>query len=144
MPAEVGWLLVGHGSTEARAVDEFLQTARQVAQAVPVVAVEPCFLEFARPTIADGLRALASRGVRRITVVPVMLFSAAHVQHDIPAAVAAASREFPKIAVSQCEHFGCHEAILALSALRYEEAIVGRGPVDSARTAAGVGRAGKS
>jgi sirohydrochlorin ferrochelatase len=40
--------------------------------------------EFARPTIRDGLAALAERGARRIHAVPAMLFAASHVKNDLP------------------------------------------------------------
>jgi sirohydrochlorin cobaltochelatase len=122
---EDGLLLVGHGSREALGVEEFLATARLAARMAPDLAVEPCFLEFAAPTIADGFRSLAARDVRRVTVVPVLLFSAGHAQRDIPAAVAAVAANCPAIAVEQSEHLGCHEALLAASQSRYDEALAG-------------------
>ena len=42
------------------------------------------YLEFARPTIRDGLAALAARGAQRIYAVPGMLFAASHVKNDLP------------------------------------------------------------
>ena len=42
------------------------------------------YLEFARPTIRDGLAALAARGARRILAIPGMLFAASHVKNDLP------------------------------------------------------------
>jgi sirohydrochlorin cobaltochelatase len=148
-PRDVGLLLVGHGSREAIGRDEFLAVARRVAALAGDCAVEPCFLEFAAPSIAAGFQALAQRGKRRIVVVPVLLFSAGHAQRDIPAAVAAAAAEHSGIAVEQCRHLGCHEAILALSRQRFDEAtahlqpaidrtalvMVGRGSHDAEATA---------
>jgi sirohydrochlorin ferrochelatase len=148
-PRDVGLLLVGHGSREAFGRVEFLAVARRVAALAGDCAVEPCFLEFAAPSIAAGFQALAQRGKRRIVVVPVLLFSAGHAQRDIPAAVAAAAAEHSGIAVEQCRHLGCHEAILALSRQRFDEAtahlqpaidrtalvMVGRGSHDAEATA---------
>src|SRR6476646_7331453 len=94
MPRDCGLLVVGHGSREAVGVEEFLATARLVAEAAHPAPVEACFLEFARPTIAEGFRALAARGVRRIVVAPALLFSAGHDLRDIPAAVASVAAEF--------------------------------------------------
>jgi sirohydrochlorin cobaltochelatase len=42
------------------------------------------YLEFARPTIRDGLAALAARGAQRILAIPGMLFAAKHVKNDLP------------------------------------------------------------
>ncbi len=120
-----GLLLVGHGSRESAGTLEFLEIARLVAGMVPQWAVEPCFLEFARPTIAEGFQAVASHGICRLTVVPALLFSAAHAQRDIPEAVATVAAEHPGISVTQSEHLGCHPAIVELSQARYDEALRG-------------------
>jgi sirohydrochlorin cobaltochelatase len=147
---DVGLLLVGHGSRDSLGAEEFLAVAHRVRELAGPLAVEPCFLEFAQPAIADGFRALASAGARHIVVVPVLLFAAGHAKRDIPSAVAAVAAEVPGIAVEQSRHLGCHEAILALSRLRYDEAVaelpraldrqtvlvmVGRGSHDSEATA---------
>ncbi len=124
--ANHGLLLVGHGTREAIGIREFHETVELVARLRPDQPVEGCFLEFAEPSIAAGFRTLESRGVRRITVVPGLLFAAGHAERDIPQSVAAVAAEFPSIVVEQCPHLGCHEALLALSQLRYQEAIAGR------------------
>ncbi len=145
-----GWLLVGHGSQEPRGQLDFLATAALVAQRAPGVAIEPGFLEFAQPTIAAGFRTLVARGARRVVVVPALLFAAGHARRDIPAAVAAVAAEHPDVLVEQAEHLGCHEAVIALSKQRYDEALareprvpdehtalvmVGRGSHDESATA---------
>jgi sirohydrochlorin cobaltochelatase len=130
-----GLLLVGHGSREQPGVDELLATAGLVAQMAGESPLESCFLEFARPTIADGFRALAARNVRRIVAVPVMLFAAGHAKRDIPAALAAVAAEYPQIAFAQAEHLGCHPDLLALSKLRYVEALRPRADVAAHQTA---------
>jgi sirohydrochlorin cobaltochelatase len=130
-----GLLLVGHGSREPRANEEFLATARRTAELAPSLAVEPCFLELARPNIAESFRSLAERGVSQMAVVPLLLFSAGHDQRDIPAAVASVSAGYPAIGVDQSEHLGCHDAIVQLSKLRFDEALVNRPRVAPSETA---------
>lgn len=134
-PAGTGLLLVGHGSRDTSGVDEFLAAATVIAELAAGTPVEPCFLEFAEPSIPAGFRALADRGVRRVVVVPVLLFAAGHAKRDIPAAVAAAAGAYPQIEVEQCGHLGCHEALVQLSQQRYEEAIAGRQPLVAGSTA---------
>ena len=134
-----GLLLVGHGSREPFGLEEFLATSRLVAEMAGSVPIESAFLEFANPMIAVGLRNLVHRGVRRVTVVPLLLFAAGHAKRDIPAAVAAAAAEHaeisPAITVEQTDHLGCHEALVELSQLRYDEALATLSPVSADETA---------
>ncbi len=123
---KAGLLLVGHGSRERLGLDEFLMTAQLIAQATTWGAVEPCFLEFARPTIAEGVENVARRGARPVVVAPAMLFAAGHVRRDVPAAVAQAAAGYPGLPVVAAEHLGCHEAIVALSKLRFDECLTGK------------------
>jgi sirohydrochlorin cobaltochelatase len=130
-PREVGLLLVGHGSREAIGIEEFLATASLVADRAGEAAVEPCFLEFAEPTIEQGFRRLAERGVTRIVVVPVLLFAAGHAKRDIPQTVEHVAREWPEIEVRQAAHLGCHDELLQLSERRFAEAVGNEEPAGS-------------
>ena len=137
---DTGVLLVGHGSREQVGRDEFLATVRLVTRSADRMAGEACFLEFAGPSIGEGFKALverppAGRRVRRVVVVPVLLFSAGHAQRDIPAAVRAAAGDYPEIVVVQADHLGCHAELLALSKLRYDEALARAAPAPAEDTA---------
>jgi sirohydrochlorin cobaltochelatase len=122
-----GLLLVGHGTRSEQGAAEFFATAELVARALPEVAVEPCFLELAEPTIAEGIERLVARRAPRIVVMPLLLFAAGHANRDIPEAVKAAAADHPALEVRQANHLGCHEAVLKLSAQRFWEAIDSRG-----------------
>jgi sirohydrochlorin ferrochelatase len=130
-PREAGLLLVGHGSREAVGVEEFLATAALVAKRACEAAVEPCFLEFAEPTIEQGFQRLAERGVSKIIVVPVLLFAAGHAKHDIPHEVQRVASQWPQIEVRQAAHLGCHEELLKLSEQRFAEALGNENPAAS-------------
>jgi sirohydrochlorin cobaltochelatase len=77
-------MLCGHGSRDPQAVAEFALLAAGIKTRLPTVAIETGYLEFARPTIRDGLEALKSGGAKRILAVPGMLFAASHVKNDLP------------------------------------------------------------
>src|SRR5262244_3641274 len=81
---ETAVLLCGHGSRDPEAVREFELAAAGLRPWLPAFDFTSGYLEFVRPTIRDGLSLLASRGARRILVVPGMLFAAGHVKHDLP------------------------------------------------------------
>lgn len=118
-----GLLLVGHGTKNATGREEMLLVAREVADSYACPS-EPCFLELAEPNISQGVARLYERGVRQLTVVPLLLFAAGHAKRDIPEAVETAAGDFPDLRVSRyTPAFDCHERILELSAKRFTEAV---------------------
>lgn len=82
-----GVLICGHGSRDPEAATEFAALAATVAARLTGRATRHAFLEFARPTIAEGLEALRADGVRKILALPALLFAAGHVKNDIPSAL---------------------------------------------------------
>jgi sirohydrochlorin cobaltochelatase len=77
-------MVCGHGSRDVDAILEFERLAAGVRTRLTGVDVATGYLEFARPTIRDGLEGLRARGARRILAVPGMLFAASHVKNDLP------------------------------------------------------------
>jgi len=131
-----GLLLIGHGTRDPMGRGELLTVASQVRALCGDVHVEPCFLELASPTIAEAIGAAYRCGVRRLTVVPCLLFAAGHAKRDIPEAVQAAAVGWEDL----CVHYvptalDCHPALPWLSELRYRQALAGRAPVPWQETA---------
>jgi sirohydrochlorin cobaltochelatase len=81
---DTGVLICGHGSRDPEAVREFELVAAALRPRLPHYDFATGYLEFATPTIRDGLAALAARGAKRIYAVPGMLFAASHVKNDLP------------------------------------------------------------
>ena len=81
---ETAVLLCGHGSRDPDAIGEFEIAAAVLRRRLPSQDFATGYLEFARPTIQQGLADLAARGARRILAVPGMLFAASHVKNDLP------------------------------------------------------------
>jgi len=139
-----GILIVGHGTRDADGVAEFLTLVQMVQERLPDVAVEPAFLELARPTIAEGLQSVVARGADDLRVAPLLLFAAGHMKRDIPEALAAAARDYPRIRCRLVDCLGCDRRVVELSTRRFQEAIansdiplsetalfmIGRGSVD--------------
>ena len=116
-------LLVAHGTRDPLGIEQVLTASRQVASLVPDIIVETCFLELAEPTIAEAVDRAVDRGVRRLTVSPLLLLAAGHIKRDIPLAVADAARRHAGLEIRHAPHLGCHEHVLELSALRFREAL---------------------
>jgi sirohydrochlorin cobaltochelatase len=81
--SETAVLLCGHGSRDPDAIAEF-EMAAAALRARLQHDFATGYLEFARPTIQEGLGQLTARGARHILAVPGMLFAASHVKNDLP------------------------------------------------------------
>jgi sirohydrochlorin cobaltochelatase len=77
-------LICGHGSRDEEAVHEFELLAKALRPRFPDYDFATGYLEFATPTIRDGLATLVGRGAKCIYAVPGMLFAATHVKNDLP------------------------------------------------------------
>lgn len=88
---KLGLLLIGHGSPSPQWNQSFLEFGDRVAK--PVVeekgftAVRTVLMEFASPSIADGLRELQDAGCEAVVAVPVFVTVGHHTLFDVPAAL---------------------------------------------------------
>jgi sirohydrochlorin cobaltochelatase len=99
------------------------------------------YLEFARPTIQEGLAALRAQGARRILAIPGMLFAASHVKNDLPWEMNSFLAENPGVDVRLGRDLGIDPKLLQAAADRIAAAapegradsllvVVGRGTND--------------
>jgi sirohydrochlorin ferrochelatase len=110
-------LLVAHGTRSAGGSATTAELAEAVALARPDLRVELCFLDVARPTLAEALDAFDGPTV----VVPALLSTGYHVQEDIPAAISGR----PDVVAAR--HLGPHPLLADALAERLAE---GREGVD--------------
>ena len=92
-------LLCAHGSRDPDAIGEFERFAAMLRRRLPSADFAVGYLEFARPTIPDGLAQLAARGARRIRALPAMLFAASHVKNDLPWEINSFTADNPDVEV---------------------------------------------
>ena len=130
---ETAVLLCGHGSRDPEAIAEFELLAAALRPRLPRVDFATGYLEFARPTIRDGLAALAARGARRILAVPGMLFAASHVKNDLPWEVNSFAADNPRIEVRLGRDLAIDPKLLRAAADRIAAATPENG-VDRAET----------
>jgi sirohydrochlorin cobaltochelatase len=81
---ETAVLICGHGSRDPEAIAEFELVAVALRPRLRDFDFATGYLEFARPTIRDGLAELTAAGARQILAIPGMLFAASHVKNDLP------------------------------------------------------------
>jgi sirohydrochlorin cobaltochelatase len=116
--SETAVLLCGHGSRDPEAVAEFELAAGALRPRLPEFDFAAGYLEFARPTIRDGLALLAERGARRILAIPGMLFAASHVKNDLPWEMNSFIAENPGIDVRLGRDLGIDPKLLQAAADR--------------------------
>jgi sirohydrochlorin cobaltochelatase len=111
-------MLCGHGSRDPEAIEEFERAAAGLRPRLAAYDFATGYLEFARPTIRDGLAALAARGARRIYAVPGMLFAASHVKNDLPWEMNSFAAANPGIEVRLARDLAIDAKLLAAAAAR--------------------------
>lgn len=116
-------LLCGHGSRDPEAIAEFEELAAALRPLLPAVDFATGYLEFARPTIRDGLAALAAAGAKRILAVPGMLFAATHVKNDLPWEINSFAAEHPEIEVRFGRDLAIDPQLLAAASGRIAAAL---------------------
>lgn len=116
-------LVVGHGTRNPAGAAQLIDLVTQMRTAVPSAVIEACFLELASPTIESAIEALSAKRATKLLVVPVLLFSAAHAQHDIPDAVAVAATKHCIEVLGQTASLGTHPAVMSLVNSRFEELV---------------------
>jgi sirohydrochlorin cobaltochelatase len=128
-------LLIGHGSKDTAAVDEYMSFADGLSGRLGLP-VYPCFLEFADPPIADGIRSCIEAGAERIVALPLFLGPAGHQKNDVPTIINWAKGEWPQIQINYGTPLGAQPQIIEVLARRARETVAGsQSDVSPAETA---------
>ena len=122
--------LVGHGSRDPEATQEFLGLVEAFRAHDRARIVECGFLEFAQPVIQLGVDRCVERGAEKIAVLPGMLMAAGHAKNDIPSEIHEARRRHPRVSFHYGQALHLHPNIVRLSVERIAEAEARAGAVD--------------
>ena len=120
---ETAVLLCGHGSRDPDAIGEFEIAATSLRRRLAPQDFATGYLEFAQPTIQQGLADLMARGARRILAVPGMLFAASHVKNDLPWEMNSFMAANPGIEVRLGRDLAIDPKLLAAAAERIASAV---------------------
>src|SRR5690242_836843 len=131
-------LLCGHGSRDPDAIGEFEIAAAALRRRLASPDFATGYLEFARPTIQEGLGDLVARGASRILAVPGMLFAASHVKNDLPWEMNSFMAENSGIEVKLVRDLAIDPKLLAAAADRIAS-VVAAGREDSVLVVVGRG-----
>jgi sirohydrochlorin cobaltochelatase len=121
LPSDLAVLVVGHGTRKPSGQQQLKELVAQMRRIEPIWRMEASFLELAEPTIEQAIEGLSAQGFRRILVVPILLFTAAHAKSDIPDAVSEFAAKHGITVVGQTPSLGTAREVIALSNRRYIE-----------------------
>ncbi len=107
-----GLVVIGHGSRDPRAAEEFATLLELVRVAVGDQPVRGGFLELADPPIDEAVDSLVADGATDIVAVPYVLFGAGHLKDDGPAVLDRARRRHPSVRFRLGRDLGVHPAVL--------------------------------
>ena len=120
-------LLVGHGSRDPAAAEEFealTALVRAAAAAVtPTTRVAAGFIELAEPHVDAALDRLVAAGATDVAAVPYVLFGAGHLKDDGPAILARARLRHPQVRFRLARDLGIHPAVLDVAEDRARNAL---------------------
>ncbi len=119
-------LIAGHGSRDPDGVAEFLDLARHFRAYRPDIPSEIAFLEFARPTIQEGIDRLVRQGAETVVVIPGVLLAAGHAKNDMASEVRLARQRHPHVTIHMGRALDVTPQLLKLCDLRYREALANR------------------
>src|SRR5262249_52990062 len=123
-------LIAGHGSRDPEGIAEFLDLARHFRAARPDLPLEIAFLEFARPTIQEGINRLVAGGSDTVVVLPGVLMAAGHAKNDMASEGRRARQRHLHVTVHMGAALDVDARLLQLCHLRYREALAGRPTVE--------------
>jgi precorrin-8X/cobalt-precorrin-8 methylmutase len=115
-------VVAAHGSRDPSASKEVEALLALMRKRAPERNITHGFLEFAVPTIDEGVRAAIEAGAKRVVMLPALLLAATHAKNDMPGELAVLKRDFPGVEF----HFGApmdvHPLLLRLAQQRIVEA----------------------
>lgn len=116
-------LYVGHGSRVQAGNEELSAFVEKAKAAHPQVTIqECCFLELAKPTIAEGVEACILQGAKKIAVVPVLLLTAMHAKVDIPKEIDRLKLAYPQVSFSYGRPIGMESSVIEIVKDRLRDA----------------------
>ena len=118
----IGILICGHGSRNKLAIKEFEELTKFIQKRYPNTYVEYGFLEFAKPSITEGLDKLRSHSIKKVIAIPAMLFAAGHVKNDIPSLLISYAKK-TKIEIIYGRELGINNLMISAACERVREVI---------------------
>lgn len=123
VPADVGVILVDHGSRFNAANDLLDAVVAMYRAATRTRIAEPAHMELAEPTIEQAFERCVAQGARMVVVQPYFLSPGRHSTHDIPRMAAEAAARHAGVTFRVAEPIGLDDRIAGILQRRILEAL---------------------
>ncbi|MGO4886984.1 sirohydrochlorin chelatase [Anaerobacillus sp. MEB173] len=133
-------LFVGHGSKDPEGNEEIIRFVDMMREKIDAPVIETCFLEFARPTIEEGIKRCVERGASHVALIPMMFFSAGHAKIHIPHEIDHAKEHYPHVKFTYGRPIGVHQQLMTIFIERLSAVNVDRFEADERTALLVVGR----
>lgn len=104
-------LFIAHGSKKTQCNRETENFVSMLKKVVTPKKIELCYLEFAHPSIQEGISNCAKKGSTKIIAMPLLLSDASHAKEDIPNEIDRAKLKYPQIEFYYGKPIGVHRKI---------------------------------
>jgi precorrin-8X/cobalt-precorrin-8 methylmutase len=115
-------VVAAHGSRDPAGVREVEALVALMKKRAPTRLITHGFLEFALPTIDEGVRTAIAAGAERVVMLPALLLAATHAKNDMPGELAVLKRDFPGVEFRFGAPMDLHPLMLRLAQQRIIEA----------------------
>lgn len=117
-----GVLIIAHGSRRESTVETMNFILGIVRENITDVKIVSSYMEFAKPSVTEGLEELKSAGVTDIIAVPYFLFDGIHIKEDIPEELEKFRKLNPDIKVTMGDTLGKDKRLADILTQRIKEA----------------------
>jgi len=115
MKNKKGFLIIAHGSRREEANERVYELTAQLKNYFQTDVFEPAFMELAKPSIRDGINALAALDIDEIVAFPFFLFKGMHYSKDVPNIIDRAIAKLDRdIKVTMMDPVGMHPQVFDL------------------------------
>lgn len=122
-PAEVGVVIVDHGSRREESNAMLLQVVEVFRRRTNFSIVEPAHMELAEPSLGAAFDKCVAAGAKLVVVHPYFLLPGRHWKNDIPALAKAAAAKHEGIAWLVTAPLGVHERMVDIMMNRIEDCL---------------------
>jgi sirohydrochlorin ferrochelatase len=139
--AELGVIVVDHGSRRDESNAMLLDVVRNFAEATGMSIVEPAHMELAEPSIATAFDRCVERGATTVVVFPYFLLPGRHWSDDIPRLATAAAAKHPGVRYLVTAPFAMHPLMAQVIQQRIDHCLAhSQGDADACELCAGTDR----
>ena len=114
-------LLLAHGSRRSEANEEWENIWRLFAERHADLLMVGSFIEFAEPSLEEGVRQLVRQGAEKVYIVPLFLTVGNHLRQNIPERLQVLREEYPKINLELTEHLGVDSLLIQIIEKRLQK-----------------------